>query len=175
LRRIRDSDARNRKRILRLRSQARFAQDDTALGDRGRNSRNPLRTTDAFAAGRRALLRKKQTVVEPSAGREQSERATRKAEPSAGPEPAQPSPNVAYRATTATVPRNRASQVRRPPKARALYGTARVGQTSRLRNALDEPARLKRCANSTKIKEKGLRPNSDVALLLLRVVVRIDD
>src|SRR5438270_13263089 len=36
LRRIRDSDARNRKRILRLRSQARFAQDDTALRERGR-------------------------------------------------------------------------------------------------------------------------------------------
>src|SRR5438132_277872 len=33
LRRIRDSDALNRKRILRLRSQARFAQDDTALRD----------------------------------------------------------------------------------------------------------------------------------------------
>src|SRR5438477_1922792 len=31
LRRIRDSDARNRKRILRLRSQARFAQDDISL------------------------------------------------------------------------------------------------------------------------------------------------
>src|SRR5881227_1341492 len=36
LRRIRDSDACNRKRILRLRSQARFAQDDTALRNRGR-------------------------------------------------------------------------------------------------------------------------------------------
>src|SRR5438309_6012846 len=36
LRRIRDSDARNRKRILRLRSQARFAQDDTALRERDR-------------------------------------------------------------------------------------------------------------------------------------------
>jgi hypothetical protein len=55
------------------------------------------------------------------------------------------------------VPPNRASQVRRPPKARALYGTARVGQTSRLRNALDEPARLKRCANSTKIKRQQKR------------------
>src|SRR5438067_2085116 len=39
LRRIRDSDARNRKRILRLRSQARFAQDDTALRDSGRPGR----------------------------------------------------------------------------------------------------------------------------------------
>src|SRR5207302_5402222 len=102
-------------------------------------------TTEAFAAGRRAVLRKKQTVVEPSAGRERSEWATRKAEPIADPEPAQPSPNVAYRATTATVPPNRASQVRRPPKARALYGTSRAVRSARHCGSPYEPARLKRC------------------------------
>src|SRR5437764_2175839 len=43
LRRIRDLSARRHElRILRLRSQARFAQDDTALRDRVRNVRNPL-------------------------------------------------------------------------------------------------------------------------------------
>src|SRR5437764_1286402 len=42
LRRIRDPSARRDElRILRLRSQARFAQDDTALPDRVRNFRNP--------------------------------------------------------------------------------------------------------------------------------------
>src|SRR5256885_12627612 len=41
LRRIRDPRARGHEvRILRLRSQARFAQDDTALRDRTRNLRN---------------------------------------------------------------------------------------------------------------------------------------
>src|SRR5438270_13736206 len=45
LRRIRDPGARRDEvRILRLRSQARFAQDDTALRDRVRNFRNPLLT-----------------------------------------------------------------------------------------------------------------------------------
>src|SRR5437763_17133039 len=40
LRRIRDPSARGDEvRILRLRSQARFAQDDTALRERGRNVR----------------------------------------------------------------------------------------------------------------------------------------
>src|SRR5205823_13513388 len=42
LRRIRDPSARRHElRILRLRSQARFAQDDTALPDRVRTFRNP--------------------------------------------------------------------------------------------------------------------------------------
>src|SRR4051794_16333404 len=45
LRRIRDPSARGDEvRILRLRSQARFAQDDTALRDRVRTFRNPLRS-----------------------------------------------------------------------------------------------------------------------------------
>src|SRR5438477_670633 len=45
LRRIRDPSARRDEvRILRLRSQARFAQDDTALRDRVRHFRNPLLT-----------------------------------------------------------------------------------------------------------------------------------
>src|SRR5207244_2361157 len=59
LRRIRNSDARNRKRILRLRSQARFAQDDTALRERDRPgpglavSRSGRLATDQKAVRRR--------------------------------------------------------------------------------------------------------------------------
>src|SRR5947209_14455066 len=45
LRRIRDPSARRHEvRILRLRSQARFAQDDIALRERVRTFRNPLRS-----------------------------------------------------------------------------------------------------------------------------------
>src|SRR5947208_14399661 len=59
LRRIRDPSARGDEvRILRLRSQARFAQDDTALRDKGSNFRNPttkLRT--ALGPGRPFMSR----------------------------------------------------------------------------------------------------------------------
>src|SRR5256885_14899408 len=59
LRRIRDPSARRHEvRILRLRSQARFAQDDSALGDGVRTFRNPttkLRT--ALGPGRSFMSR----------------------------------------------------------------------------------------------------------------------
>src|SRR5437764_8875608 len=59
LRRIRDPSARRHElRILRLRSQARFAQDDTALRERVRTFRNPttkLRT--ALGPGRPSMSR----------------------------------------------------------------------------------------------------------------------
>src|SRR5438874_7272419 len=59
LRRIRDPSARGHEvRILRLRSQARFAQDDTALRERVRTFRNPttkLRT--ALGPGRPFMSR----------------------------------------------------------------------------------------------------------------------
>src|ERR1700738_848901 len=53
LRRIRDPTVRREElRILRLRWQARFAQDDTALRDRVRNFRNQPLSVARLAAGR---------------------------------------------------------------------------------------------------------------------------
>src|ERR1700730_4856914 len=56
-RRIRDPTVRREEsRILRLRSQARFAQDDTALRDRVRNFRNqPLRLLSSLLVVRQSL------------------------------------------------------------------------------------------------------------------------
>src|SRR5947209_8850280 len=52
LRRIRDPSARRHEvRILRLRSQARFAQDDTALRNRVRNFRNSRLSNPPFMGG----------------------------------------------------------------------------------------------------------------------------